>query len=191
MRPGHINLRALRGRLHCTRLTIDRSRRWLLPLAPQTQPFRKRQTRSTVPMPKTSSRPPHQSCSAQHPCRVPFALYLMSGSGPAADVACAASRSPLRLGRRNSDETNGCPISPPACNCSHRPGRTRSGNGGESRPRTLPRRRSSDQGANVSGREKVHISRFAARTSANSASGWLTMVATMMPLMISDQAVFQ
>ena len=31
----------------------------------------------------------------------------------------------------------------------------------------------------------------AARTSANSASGWLTMVATMMPLMISDHAVFQ
>ena len=32
---------------------------------------------------------------------------------------------------------------------------------------------------------------FAAVISTNSASGWLTMVATQMPLMISDQAVFQ
>ena len=38
---------------------------------------------------------------------------------------------------------------------------------------------------------RAHIKRFAARTSAISESGWLTMVANMMPLMMSDQAVFQ
>lgn len=38
---------------------------------------------------------------------------------------------------------------------------------------------------------RAHIKRFAARTSAISASGWLTMVANMMPLMMSDQAVSQ
>jgi len=37
----------------------------------------------------------------------------------------------------------------------------------------------------------VHTYRLSACTSTNSESGWLTMVANMMPLMISDQAVFQ